>query len=239
MSYPEGDSVLKLDTGTDYVLKLPADRPLRNAQGISINGGRNVVIIGGTVDVGAGYRASGAQVKRAAYFKNAGSVFLEGVRFTSSTGSLTEGIDIASPGATVTLQNIDFAVPLVGSESTNHADVVQAWAGPSVLRVDGLHAVTTYQGFFLLPKQHSSAAVSSAGWDLRRVSLVGRNARYLLWRDAGSYPIRSSDVYLSGSTAQHGGIWQQGGGFPGVTVGTAPQSYGAKSGTSYSSPGYR
>jgi hypothetical protein len=235
VAFPEGSARLTLDVNRDYVVTLPADRPLRNALGLTIVGGRNVVIIGGTVDVGDG----DAGVRRGMYLKDAtpnGTTYVEGVRFISSTtNALTEGIDIASPGAKVVLQNIAINGTLTGSYATNHADIIQAWAGPAVLQVDGLSASTHYQGMFLLPNQHDTAPVYD--WSLNRMSITGDGV-YLAWRDSGSYSIRTSDIYVSGSRISNGGLWPNAGAWPGVTVGRAPEAYGQSAGLGYISPGY-
>ena len=236
IAFPEGSAKLTLDVGRDYVVTLPANRALRNALGLTIVGGRNVVIVGGTVDVGDG----DAGVRRAMYLKDAtpnGTTYVEGVRFLSSTaGALTEGIDIASPGAKVVLQNITIDGTLTGSYATNHADVIQAWAGPAVLQVDRLSASTHYQGMFLLPNQHDSSPVYD--WSLNHIAITSVSGAYLSWRDGGSYAIRTSEVYLSGSRIANGGLWPSIGAWPDVTVGEAPEAYGASAGFGYTSPGY-
>jgi len=237
VAFPEGSASLSLDPARDYIVTLPRGRALVNTNGLTISGGRNVVVIGGAVDV----RDGSGGVRRGMYAKGStpnGTLYVEGVRFFSSTvGALTEGIDIASPGARVVLQNIAIDGTLTGSYATNHADVVQAWAGPRVLEVDGLSASSQYQGFFLLPNQHSSAPVDD--WSLHRVALTGAGAAYLAWRDSGSYSITTSDVYVSGSRMGNGGLWPNAGAWPDVTVGRAPEVYAGTAGTAYVSPGYR
>ena len=231
---------IQLSTARDYRIVLPRTRAFINGQGLSIYGGHNVVVIGGLVDVQNGYSSTGKTVRRAAYIRNVtGTFFAEGLRFMTSTArSLTEGIDLDCPGATVRLQNIYMASILRGSQSTNHADVVQSWAGPRQLGIDGLTATTSYQGFFLLPQQHSSAAVSRAGWDLRRIFLKGLSSAYLLWREGTNYPIRASEVYVSGSTRQHGGMWPSQSQWRFVKIGTPPHLFGTTAGLNYRSPGY-
>jgi hypothetical protein len=236
MAFPEGAASVVLDTTKDYVLTLPSGRALKNTHGLTITGGRNVVVIGGTVDVGDGVTG----IRRAAYLSKAtpaGTTYIEGVRFISSTqGSLTEGIDLASPGARVVLQNVAIGSPLAGSYATNHADAIQAWGGPAVLEVDGFTATTGYQGFFLLPNQHSTAAVQD--WSLNRIQLTGTPSGYMLWRDSGTYAIDCTDVYVTGSHIANGGLWPNAAAWKGVTVGVAPTTFAATAGDGYVSPGY-
>ena len=125
---------LRLSRSRDYRIILPTTRAWKNAKGLSIDGGRNVVVIGGTVDVGYGYKSySGERVKRAAYLRNStGTVHIEGVRFMSaSTQKLTEGFNVSLPGSSLRLFNIRITSPLIGSQSGNHADALQTWAGPA------------------------------------------------------------------------------------------------------------
>jgi len=231
---------LKLLASHDYRIVLPRGRAWVNAKGLSIAGGHNVVVVGGLVDVRAGYLASGKVTRRAAYIRNStGTVFVEGVRFVSSAaGSLTEGIDLSCPGAAVVLQNIALGSILAGSQSTNHADAIQSWAGPARLFIDGFTATTRYQGFFLLPQQHSSSAVSATGWDFRRVFLRGIASGYLLWRDNGSYPIRTSQVYVVGSPKQSSGMWPNRALWRFVKVGVPARMFATTAGSRYLSPGY-
>jgi hypothetical protein len=231
---------LKLDVGRDYRIVLPRGRAWVNSKGLSIAGGHNVIVVGGLVDVRDGYLASGKATRRAAYIRNStGTVFVEGVRFVSSTaGSLTEGVDLSCPSAAVVLQNVALGSILAGSQSTNHADAIQSWAGPARLFIDGFTATTRYQGFFLLPQQHSSSAVSSTGWDFRRVFLRGIASGYLLWRDNGSYPIRTSEVYVVGSPKQSSGMWPNRTLWRFVKVGVPARMFATTAGSRYVSPGY-
>lgn len=229
---------LKLSTSRDYRIVLPTTRAWKNNRGLWITGGRNVVVIGGTVDVGYGWRdSSGKVVKRAAYVRDStGTVHIEGVRFMSSTTQkLTEGIDISLPGASLRLFNVWMSSLLTGSQDTNHADVIQAWGGPKYLFVDGLTAATQYQGMFLTPQQHSSTAVST--YDLRRVWIDGRKAAYLLWR-TGTFPVRTSMVHVTGSTRQSSGLWPSTSAWPYVKTTKPSHKYGSTGGVGYRSPGY-
>ncbi len=229
---------LKLSRSRDYRIVLPTNRAWKNARGLFITGGHNVVVLGGTVDVRGGWKdGSGRIVKRAAYFRDStGIVHVEGVRFLSSTTQrMTEGIDLALPGAYLRLFNIRISSLLTGSQGTNHADVIQAWAGPRSLLVDGLTAATQYQGMFLTPQQRSSASVGL--YDLRRVWIDGRSAAYLLWR-TGSFPVRTSEVHVTGSTRQSSGLWPNRSSWPYVKASRPARVFGGTAGFGYTSPGY-
>ena len=260
MAYPEGSKSLKLDSARDYVLKLPTGRALRNNYGLTITGGHNVVIIGGAVNVGTGVPGLGIVARRGAYFKDqTGTLFLEGVRFQSpSSAYLMEGIDLSqSKGATVIIQNV-VVEHLVGSQSTNHADGLQTWAGPNRLLIDRLSIDTGYQGMFLLPNQNFSGPRPTQ-WDFRHVYLHGQTtAKYLMWKQSASFPWRVSNVYLlhDGGRSRTLMLYPSGdplyssvGLLTALSLNTAvslnvarvaddPRQYGSNAGTSYRNLGY-
>lgn len=98
---------MTLQPNKDYILQLPKTT-WTNPHGLHITGGRNIVIIGGTVNVAEGTPCTTVnnscppelKMKRAAYFKDqTGTIHLEGVMFHSNTGTLTEGINITAPQA--------------------------------------------------------------------------------------------------------------------------------------------
>jgi len=172
---------LKLDPKKDYVVELP-DTPLELNKGLSISGGNDVVLIGGEIVTNG----------RGLYLKNqTGTVHVEGLRLSGDKA--TEGINLDQrKGAVVQLQNI--AVETVtGSYSGKHADVLQTWGGPEVLRVDRLEGSTTYQGFFLDPRKFHK--VTPELFDIRNTVLrdSGKKSAYLLWQ-SGTFPIKTENV---------------------------------------------
>lgn len=248
VTIPVGNSsaTIKLDPARDYVLRLPAGRPAVRPAGLVISGGRNVVLIGGAVDVAGGTRISNGQIRRRAlYLKGqTGTVFIEGVSFGSSTtGTLTEGIDLDERlGATVVLQNVRLA-RLVGSRSTNHADGLQTWAGPRRLLIDGLFLQTQYQGMFLLPNQQFKKGPKPQLWDFRNVSIVGEpGSGYLLWRDHQVFPWRLTSVFVQPGgrklTSRKYFLWDPLGTFAGVHAVRAVPPVATGAGTGYRTPGY-
>lgn len=195
-------TVVKLSTAQDYLLKLPTTRAAVLPQGLTILGGHNVVVIGGTVDVRGGYDSGGQNVRRGMYLKGqTGTTYVEGVQLLSSTvGSLTEGIDLdESLGAQVVLQN-DRVDRLEGSYATNHADGVQTWAGPRKLLIDGLSIDTDYQGMFLLPNQHFTGPAPEL-FDFRNISITGEsNSAYMIWKDTQNFPWHLTNVDVKPGT---------------------------------------
>jgi hypothetical protein len=182
----DGKNDLQLDLHRDYVLKLPRDRPLDVPGGLRIYGGRNVVLIGGTVNVTD--RSPGALLH-----DQTGTMHLEGVRFTGK--QMTEGIDLdQSKGATVQIENV-YVDTVHGSYATNHADLMQSWAGPRRLLIDGFYGRTQYQGFFLLPNQHYDGPPPKL-FDLRNVYIDAPTGGYALWRSPSNFPLRVSNVFV-------------------------------------------
>lgn len=170
---------LELDPNRDYRLVMP-DTPLSVPGGLSIAGGHNVVLIGGTLDAPSAKQAPNPQDRRGVYLKGqTGVVHIEGLRLG---GDLTEGFDLDERlGATVQIENVDVGT-VHGSRDANHADVIQTWAGPRKLLVDGLRASSDYQGFFLLPNQHWAEGPPPQTFDIRRsVITLSSNSGYGVW----------------------------------------------------------
>lgn len=170
---------LKLNDLQDYRVVLPSDGT-ELAGGVTISGGRNVVVIGGTIKVPSRAQQPDSKARRGLYLKGqTGTVHVEGVRLT---GELSDAINLDErKGAVVQLQNIQ--VDLVyGSREGHHADVIQTWAGPRELRIDGLRAATQYQGLFLLPTQQWSQGRDPDLVEVRRSMITMLpGSSYALW----------------------------------------------------------
>jgi hypothetical protein len=188
---------LVLDLHRDYVVKLTRGAE-RIPGGLSIWGGRNVVIDGGHIVVPD--KAGGMVLKN-----QTGTIWIRGVYISGRR--LMEGIDLdeRAPRATVVLRDILVAT-VHGSYATNHADLLQTWAGPSRLLIDGFTGTTNYQGFFLLPNQFLSGQRPRL-FDLRHVNIFSRGG-YALWRDPGMpFPLHLRDVYVRANPAKPSRDW--------------------------------
>ena len=241
---------LRLDSTKDYIIAMP-DYPVSGIGGMRINGGRNVVLIGGQIDIPASALAgTGSHDRRGLYLNGqTGTIHIEGLRISGE--GLGEGINLNERlGATVQLQNVRVDT-VTGSSSTNHADVLQTWAGPRRLLVDGLTGHTTYQGFFMLPTQQwTTDPVQPEVFDLRRVDLHGTlSSGYMMWRDKLSWPLKVQDVWVEPDNPlwRDGFLYPKGTGlgteaWPFVNVGSPAAGEFVPAGTaglSYRSPGYR
>lgn len=189
---------IELRSDRDYIVKLPAT-PLQLSGGLRIEGGRNVVLLGGEIVVPPKSEASDSRKRTGLLLKNqTGTIHVEGLRISGQ--DLAEGINLdQSEGATVVLQNIHVET-VHGSRDGHHADVLQTWAGPARLRVDGLTGSTEYQGLFLLPQQFVDTP--PVEFDLRRIVITGKpdgangGAAYLLWTDDVVPWLSARDIVL-------------------------------------------
>jgi hypothetical protein len=235
------NSSLNLDPKRDYVVKLPG-HALSLPNGVSINGGHNVVIVGGQIVVPkSAPNAKPGSTGRGLFIGNqTGTVHVEGLRLSGP--GLTEGIDLAQPaGATVQLENVRVDEILYPASLKTHPDVIQTWAGPKELRVDGLTATTHYQGFFLHPEQFGKVPVRM--FDLRNVDITGlARSAYLLW-EATPFPHRATNVWVHNSIRRPARfeLWPTAKAWPGVRIAPPPGDAAAKvtaAGAGYRSPGY-
>jgi hypothetical protein len=204
-----------LNDATDYRIRF--GEVLRSPGGLVIVGGRNVVIIGGEINVPDNVSTDG-QLRRGLYLKNqTGTVHVEGVRISGN--NVSDGINLDQrKGATVQFQNI-VVDKVNGSAQGWHADVLQTWAGPKTLRINGLTATTSYQGLFLTPRQQWSSAVLDNNWDVRNVDITSTGPGYTLWKE-NSLALATSNitVHRTYTTSQWGLMWPNDAAWPGAQV---------------------
>lgn len=189
---------LELDDATDYVVVMP-DYALRVQGGLSIKGGHNVVLIGGEIDIPWQGPGAASWSRRALLLEGqTGTVHVEGLLLRGT--DIAEGVNLDQrKGAAVQLQNIRVEnVHHRGSPDDTHADVVQTWAGPTVLRIDKLSGSTNYQGLFLAPNQFWSGTPDL--FDLRRIDITGATeSAYLLWQSEPGFPLEVDSVWVNPS----------------------------------------
>lgn len=250
------DRSLTLTAGQDYIIKLP--QKITASGGVSINGGRNVVLIGGEIDIpyqGAYVNDSAfGRKRRALYVQNwSGTFHIEGLWIHGD--DLAEGIDVdtRTVGATLQVQNV--RVDNVHSRpeeiaanwsGTHHPDIIQNWGGPTYYRIDRLTGSSDYQGFMMQPTQFGNP---TALCDFRRIDLSASNPNaggaYQFFKAGTINAFKLIDVWLNPRAAQ---AWR-GGAYPesepawdAINVGVPPSgSFVAAgvAGLTYSSPGYR
>jgi hypothetical protein len=184
---------LYLDDSRDY--RLTIVEPLTRE--LWIEGGRNVVVIGGhiTVDeLGADtpYQDNtGVKVRSGAA---SGTVHLEGL--------LVEGRYLGDGIAIATQRNVQIENVRVERAHDNvkgaHADCIQVQQGVGRLRMDRFTCSTERQGVFL--GDHDGAITSA---DLRRTNVIGAPGKHLLWQSTPSFPLNLVEVELGIATGSH------------------------------------
>lgn len=108
----------KLDDRRDHLIILP---PAVRLRGVSINQGRNVVIAGGYISIGAGLDEACISVHDGVLGR---VVHLEGIREDALQGGMSDGLQTMCPTTHVQVQKCR-TTGLRGSLATRHADVCQ------------------------------------------------------------------------------------------------------------------
>ncbi len=190
------DTTLR-NAGDRDVLVVWPDTPLDVEGGFQINGGRNIVSVGGTIKPSRRYFAPGETTpndNRCLYIggssvaKAPRTIHIEGLHCAGAY--VWEGINIDSKAerGTLTVQMRDVRVDEVQVDLPgglgNHygGDALQTWNGPHRLLIDGFTAKNLhYQGFFLQPFSFGSGALGR--WDFRNLQLEGSatGSSYLVW----------------------------------------------------------
>jgi hypothetical protein len=206
INVPDTQWLVSMDKTKDYIVKIGHHRPCAaagsNQAGLWLEGGHNVVLIGGRVSIpceSTSYGRTGIKIRYAT-----GTVHIEGVLIDNSGGYLTDGIAISAPEATVQLQNL--RVGPVWDWANAHPDLVQVQGGVKELRVDRLTGTSTYQGIFLTDE----GGFPNGPSDLRRVNvhtLSGLGSylpNTLFWQDTKDIPVSISDFYIDRSGTSRG-----------------------------------
>ena len=195
---------LKLDQTKDYIVELPKDQPLNG--GLSIWGGRNVVVIGGEILV------SSNDLRSVYLQQNTGMMHFEGIHVRGlNAGDLKEGFNFnhRQTNCVVQIQNVRIE-KVHGSRDGHHADILQTWAGPAELRIDGLTGFTQYQGMFLLPNQHftfEKGGFLPKKWIFKNINLEGdEESAYMLWAPspAQQWSIEIENVWVKPQASKRG-----------------------------------
>jgi hypothetical protein len=132
--------------GGDMWVKLPSSP----TGPINLTSCRNVVIIGGQINIPAGSGPASPDIRGIYINGCTGTVHIEGVYINGDIATAeADGIAIQSPQAIVQVQNVRIN-KLYGGQDTaahNHSDIIQPWGGVKELRVDYLTGTSNFQGF--------------------------------------------------------------------------------------------
>ena len=205
--------ILNLPTTNDYVVELPRG----GVHGtVEINGGHNVVLIGGEVTVprSANQHDNGADnTDTAIYVRGStGTVHIEGVVIRAQPATQFDGIDVNAPLASVQVENVRME-DVYGSRSSEHADVIQTWGGAKALRVDRLSANGDYQGLTIAPALGRVASTELEKVDLKAeapppaLAEATRGGGIMLWLTSGTgsceaSPVTLQEVYIANETSR-------------------------------------
>jgi hypothetical protein len=202
---------IDLNPSLDYILRMPATAVSGT---IEINGGHNVVLVGGEVTVPstADQTDNGADgTDTAIYVRGStGTVHIEGVQIDGQTNTMFDGIDVNAPQATVQVENVRMT-GLWGSYSTEHADAIQTWGGVKDLEVDDLTVQGDYQGLSVSPDLGSVGSAQFDNIDLTAepwpaaLAAESSGGGTMIWLTRGSNtctttPMSFSNVYVDDAT---------------------------------------
>lgn len=210
----------RLDTSRDYVLVMPQ---VPRREGLVIDGGRNVVLIGGEISIPHQGTNPSINQRRALHIANAtGTVHVEGLLMHGD--DISEGVQTRAPDAIVQLQNLAILNVHARDQvrfTDNHPDVIQTWGSVRELRVDRLTGETDYQGLFFKADYNGPHGPVH----LRNVNMRALpTARYLFWtsNQGGGYPTMTLDeVWVAPAAGRtfSRSVWPESGSV--VTGGTA------------------
>jgi hypothetical protein len=142
-----GQTTLDLDNSRDYIIRYPS---VRRVGGLHLNGGRNIVIIGGasTVAPHTGTGVRNIQITDKAGVMDGRVIHIEGLDIDGSGGGQADGIGIGAPSAIVQIENVRIT-GLIGHLSDTHADVIQTWGGMKELRLYNVTGASHYNNLYL------------------------------------------------------------------------------------------
>ncbi len=173
---------LFLEDGRDYVVKMPS-APFTLAGGISIVGGRNVVLIGGEIyDDTPIAPSESADNAYGLYLENqTGTVHLEGLWIHGR--GIGQALVLAQfDGATVQVLNSRLAA--LHPVGHVHTDGIQSWAGPARLFLSNVTIRTAGVGIQTQPHQFRPVTIDR--WEYRRVNVVQMTGHaHALWKSSG------------------------------------------------------
>ncbi len=199
-----GNHNINLDGDKDYILNMP-DSPVTEA--LAIVGGRNVVMIGGEIDIPNQGKNATRSSRTGIKIKNSkGIIHIEGILIYGE--DLSEGIQISAPNAIIQIQNVrieDIHAHDQVNFTDNHPDLIQPYGNVTELRIDHFTGSTDYQGFML--KADYNGALGTV--KISNANIIGRpTARYLIWFSnvptAGD--VTFENVYLDLPSGSHGSI---------------------------------
>jgi hypothetical protein len=178
---------LFLEDGRDYRLHIVESLKRE----LWIEGGHNVVVIGGHITIDELGADTAYQDNTAVKIRDgnpSGTVHLEGLLIDGDY--VNDGIAIATSRA-VQIENVrvERAHDMI---KNGHADCMQVQQGVGDLRVDRFTCSTERQGIFL---SDLDGPIKSA--DLRHVNMYAAGGRHLFFQVSGSFPVTLTGTWLA------------------------------------------
>jgi hypothetical protein len=197
LNVPRSGGWFRLDSTRDYIIKMG---DVHAVGGVVLEGGHNVVLIGGHITIPWAGTSPATNARRALYLKGqGGTVHVEGLLIDNQAGDLGEGIQIAAQNAIVQLENVRVTDIHARDEvgfTDSHPDIVQPHSGYKELRVDRLTGRSDYQGIFLT----AEGSYTLGKTDLRNVNLIGLpTAHYLFWQNSATTPVSLANAWIDRS----------------------------------------
>lgn len=199
----QGFNHLDLSASHDYVIVLPRPRLVGT---VWIQGGHNVVIVGGRITVPASANEldnDADDTDDGIYLEGqTGVVHLEGLLIDGMHDVMFDAIDINAPGAVVEIERVR-VTGLYGSDRTQHADAVQTWGGVRTLRIQDLTVIGDYQALTINPNLgpvgeadigNVNLTLEGVPSPLRAVSVGGG---HMIWLTKGVDTCQSARIHLS------------------------------------------
>jgi len=181
VSASNANAILFLDSSRDYVVHMPPT-PITAEGGVSIVGGRNVVLIGGEIFNDTPIGASESVDKAyGLYLKSqTGTVHIEGLWIHGRGIGQALVLDQGA-GATIQAQRSRFeTLHPVGNV---HTDGIQTWRGPYRLKLSQVTIRTAGVGIQTMPHQFGPVKIDA--WEYRRVNVEQTTSdAYALWKGA-------------------------------------------------------
>jgi hypothetical protein len=164
---------------------------------IKLNGGHNIVIIGGYISVPSS--AASNQQHAFIFQGQTGTVHVEGVHIDGSNGGEEDCFFLDMPNAIIQIENVR-CEGIPGTAVTNHSDVIQFHSGHKEARVDRLTGNSYYQGIFI--GEHDGPGAFGP-IHLRNVNMSGVGDHYQtqIWMAAANHN------WLMGYTIDFTNVW--------------------------------
>ncbi len=201
-----------LNDNTDYIL----DFQTAPDQRLRIRGGRNVVIMGGEININKSYGDNNDDRHMGIRFDDqTGLIHIEGLWIHGTY--LSEGIQFNSPDADVQITNVRIDDLKGGQERPpyEHADIIQPWGGVASMKVDYLTGSSRYQGFMLKadynkpngPMEFSNVNIEMVEGPTADSNFPNNGGRYATWHssDGNSSVLYGDNVYVNTNSQTAGG----------------------------------